>query len=59
MNFANEVLIQVETPVLIGCKGKILMKLRLYPPLFPNFPDSCTKLGYTVFESNGGVCKVD
>ncbi len=59
MKFSNEVLIQVETPVLIGCKGKILMKLRLYPPLFPNFPDSCTKLDHTMSESNGGVCKVD
>lgn len=50
MNFANEVLIQVETPVLIGCKGNILMKLRLYPPLFPNFPDSCTKLDHAMSE---------
>lgn len=32
MNFAIALLIQVQGPALIGFKGKILMKLRLYLP---------------------------
>jgi hypothetical protein len=50
-DFANSILIQVRRPALIGCNGKILMKLRLYLPQFQEFPDSCTKLDHAMFES--------